>query len=64
MPGWLIRLRVWILVSAQVMICLMVLGPVLGSVLVAQSLLGILSLSLFLCLSHIDAVSVYIKIIF
>ena len=48
-PGWLSRLGVWLLISAQVMISGLVrLSPVLGSALTVQGLLGILSLSLSL----------------
>ena len=50
MPGWLSRLSIQLLVSAQVMLSQFVrLSPKSGSVLTAQSLLGILSFSL--CLS-------------
>ena len=45
-PGWLSGLSVQLLVSAQVMISrFMASSPASGSVLTAQSLLGILSLS-------------------
>ena len=48
-PDWLSWLGVWLLISAQVMISQFVgLSPVSGSVLTAQSLPGILSLSLSL----------------
>ena len=51
MPGWLSWLSVWLLVSAQVMISQFVsLSPTLGSTLIMQSLLGVLSLSLSLSL--------------
>ena len=43
-PGWLSRLSIQLLVSAQVLISLFVgLSPVLSPALTAQSLLGILS---------------------
>ena len=51
-PGWLSQLRLWLLVSAQVMISrFMGSSPVSGSVLSVWSLLGILSLSVSLSLS-------------
>ena len=47
---WLSRLGIWLLVSARVMISWLVRSSsTSGSVLTAHSLLGILSLSLFLC---------------
>ena len=48
-PGWLSWLNIQLLISAQVMISLFVgSNPMLSSVLTAQGLLGILSLSLSL----------------
>ena len=47
-PGWLIQLGIQVLISAQVRISWFVgSSPVLGSALTVQSLLGILSLSLW-----------------
>ena len=57
-PGWLSRLGVWLLVLTQVTILRFVSSrPAPGSVLTAQSLLGILSLSLSLCPSPGRALS-------
>ena len=48
-PGWLRQLSIQLLVLAQVMISRLVgWSPTLGSVLIARTLLGILSLLLFL----------------
>ena len=49
-PGWLSRLNTLLLISTQVMISrFMSSSPTLGSARSAQSLLGILSLSLSVC---------------
>ena len=64
-PGWLNRLSVWLLVSAQVMISwFMGLSPSSGSVITAWSLLGILSfsLSLSLCPSPAYALSLSLSL--
>ena len=58
-PGWFGRLSVRLLISAQVMISWFVgLSPASGSVMIAWSLLGILSLPLFLPLP--PSVCVYV----
>ena len=62
-PEWLSRFNVCLLVSAQVIISqFMSLSPSSGSVLIAWSLLGILSLSLSLCPSPTHTVSISLKI--
>ena len=67
-PGWLSRLSVRLLVFAQVMASQFVsLSPALGSILTAQSLLGILSLSLSLCTppkinKHLKTYTVKLKV--
>ena len=60
MPGWLSRLSIQALISAQVMILWFVgLSPKSDSTLTAQSLIEILSLSLYLCPypSHVPSLS-------